>query len=58
MSNLSAGISGTASITKSTSERESSEVVDVRRALAASASDWDIRSLATSFASSFSVQVS
>lgn len=39
ISNLREGISGTASITKSTSEREEREVVVVRRFLAASASD-------------------
>lgn len=58
ISNLSEGISGTASMTKSTSDNEEREVCVVRRALVASASDWDIRSLVTFFARSFSGQLS
>jgi hypothetical protein len=54
MSNLSEGISGTASMTKSTSASESIEVVGVRRARAASACSWVMRFLATSLARSFS----
>lgn len=57
ISNLSDGISGTASITKSTSEREERDVVVVRRSLAASASDCEIRSFDTSFARSFSAKL-
>ena len=54
-SNLREGISGTASMTKSTVERSSREVVGVRRARAASAWDWVMRDLETSLARSFSV---
>lgn len=57
ISNLREGISGTASMTKSTSDSEKSDVCVVRRALVASASDCDIRSFETSFARSFSNQL-
>lgn len=48
------GISGTASITKSTLERSSILVLAVSRSRAAVASPLDIRSLDTSFSSSLS----
>jgi hypothetical protein len=57
ISNFKEGISGTASITKSAEERSSIDVVGIRRARTASASDWEMRSLETSFASSLSVAV-
>jgi hypothetical protein len=55
MSNLSWGISGTASMTKSADERSSREVEGVSRARAASACSWVMRCLETSLARSFSV---
>lgn len=54
MSNFREGISGTASMTKSTEERSSIDVVGVRRLRTSSASDWDMRSFETSFARSLS----
>lgn len=48
-------ISGTASMTKSTSERSSIFVVVVRRERAVEASDWEMRCLETSFSRSLSV---
>ena len=48
------GISGTASMTKSTDERSDIWVVAVRRDRVVSASSWDMRSFATSFARSLS----
>ena len=51
------GISGTASITKSTLESSSVFVVAVRRERAAVASDWEIRCLETSFSRSLSVAI-
>lgn len=51
------GISGTASITKSTEERESIDVDGVRRERISSDWDWDIRSLVTSLARSLSGKV-
>ena len=54
MSNLSWGISGTASMTKSADERSSMEVVGWSRARAASACSWVRRCLATSLTRSFS----
>ena len=53
--NFKEGISGTASITKSTSERESMFVVVVSSDLMLSDCSWVIRSFVTSFAKSFSV---
>lgn len=53
-SNLRDGISGTASITKSTSERESMVVVGVRRDRILSDCSCVIRSFETSLAKSFS----
>ena len=50
------GISGTASITKSTSERADISVVVVRRERALSASSWVRRCLETSFSRSLSVE--
>lgn len=54
MSNFREGISGTASMMKSTVERSSMDVVGVRRLRTPSASDWEMRSFETSFASSLS----
>ena len=54
MSVFKEGISGTASITKSTLERSSSLVVGESRERAESASDWEIRFLDTSFSKSLS----
>jgi hypothetical protein len=51
---LRSGISGTASITKSTSERSSIEVLDVNRSLAATASSLEILPFPTSFSRSLS----
>jgi hypothetical protein len=51
---LRSSISGTASITKSTSERSSREVLDVRRSRAAVASSLVMRPFPTSFSSSLS----
>lgn len=48
------GISGTASMMKSAFERSSILVEGVRKERAASASDWEMRCLETSFARSFS----
>ena len=48
------GISGTASIAKSTLERSSILVVGVSRSRAAVASSWDIRPFETSFSSNLS----
>lgn len=56
MSNFREGISGMASMTKSTEERSSMDVVGVRRLRTSSASDWDMRSFETSFASNLSVR--
>jgi hypothetical protein len=53
MSNLSWGISGTASMTKSTSPSSSIRFVGVMRAQASSASAWLILDLETSLARSF-----
>ena len=50
------GISGTASMTKSTSERESIEVLGSRRDRILSDCSCVIRSLETSFASNLSVR--
>src|SRR3569833_629223 len=55
ISNFSSGISGTASMTKSTSDRDSSVVEGDRSERALSASSWLIRDLATSLARSFSI---
>lgn len=55
MSVFNEGISGTASMTKSAVERSSMLVVGERRERAESASDWDIRSLETSFDKSLSI---
>ncbi len=55
MENLRDGISGTASITKSTLERESIDVVEVRRDRVLSDCSCVIRSFATSLANSLSV---
>jgi len=55
MSNLREGISGTASMTKSTFERESKDVVGERRDRMESACSCVIRSFETSFVNSFSV---
>ena len=54
MENLRSGISGTASITKSTSERESIDVVGLRRDRILSDCSWVIRSFVTSLARSLS----
>lgn len=54
---LSSGISGTASITKSTSDKSSRLVLEVRRSLAAAASSLEIRPFPTSFSSSFSANL-
>lgn len=51
---LRSGISGTASMTKSTSEREEMDVLDERRARVASKSCWVMRDLERSLASSLS----
>lgn len=56
MSNFKEAISGTASMTKSTEESSSMDVVVERRLRTASASDWDIRSFDTSFASNLSAE--
>jgi hypothetical protein len=56
MSNLSSGISGTASMTKSAEDRSSMEVVGWSSARAASACSWVMRCLETSLARSFSVE--
>ena len=58
MSHFREGISGTASMTKSTVERSSMDVVGMRRLRTSSASDLEMRSFEISFASSFSVQSS
>lgn len=54
--NFREGISGTASITKSTEERESIDVDGVRRERILSDWDWVMRSFATSLARSLSVE--
>ena len=54
MENLRSGISGTASITKSTSDRESIDVVGLRRDRIFSDCSWVMRSFETSLASSLS----
>lgn len=56
MSNFREGISGTASMTKSTEERSSIDVVGVSRLRTASASSCEIRCLETSFARSLSAE--
>lgn len=57
MSNFSLGISGTASMTKSTDDRSSMEVPAVSSDLALSACSWVILDLDTSLARSLSAQV-
>jgi hypothetical protein len=52
--NFKEGISGTASITKSTEERESMDVVGMKRERIFSDSSWVMRCLVTSFARSLS----
>lgn len=51
---LRSGISGTASITKSTSDRSSIDVLEVNRSLAAAASSFEILPFPTSFSRSLS----
>jgi hypothetical protein len=51
---LRSGISGTASMTKSTSDKSSRDVLDVRRSRVAAASSFDMRPLPTSFSRSLS----
>jgi hypothetical protein len=54
---LRSGISGTASMTKSTSDKSSSFVLDVSRSRAAVASSFDMRPLPTSFSRSLSANL-